>query len=153
MERETDTLVIEETGDEIMFKSNQAFVLCDLYENKVGVDVTIKIGEKLIHGHKAILSSTIPYFAGMFSSDFKEDKDSIVVMQDIDPDATEMIISHAYTGSIKISRNNCQALLIAADYLQYRPIKDFCCDILKKYLDFDTLFQIRNLSNLTNFPN
>ena len=83
-------------------------VLEKLRFNWLIYDVTLRIGGKDIQVHKVVLTAYFPYFQVMFTQQFTEKNQKVIVLQGVDGDATASLIKFAYTGNLLVHVNNGQ---------------------------------------------
>lgn len=79
--RRTNGNRVKESGSEMTDRRNQSVVSCDFYEEKLGVDDNIKIGD-LIHRHKIYLLSIIPHFASIGSTGLRGYENGTVILKE-----------------------------------------------------------------------
>ena len=71
--------------------------LSNLKDQNELCDVTIKIGGRAFHAHRAILAATSNYFRAMFTSGFKECNEREIKIEG-NAEAFELLLNFAYTG-------------------------------------------------------
>uniref|UniRef100_A0A914CAG8 BTB domain-containing protein n=1 Tax=Acrobeloides nanus TaxID=290746 RepID=A0A914CAG8_9BILA len=86
----------------------------------------------------------------MFTTDMLESQQKEVRMNQFDSDTLERIILFAYTGKIRISTNNVQSLLSAANFLQLTPVQEHCANFLNARLNTANVLGIRALAATYN---
>lgn len=87
-------------------------------KNKQFCDVTLKVGDREISAHRIVLAASIPYFDAMFNGSFRENHESSIEIQGVDPDVLENLIDLSYGATINVTRENVEDLLFGADYFQ-----------------------------------
>ncbi|XP_035675415.1 kelch repeat and BTB domain-containing protein 2-like [Branchiostoma floridae] len=102
----------------------------ELQKDGVLQDVVIEVEGRRFPCHRLVLSVRCPYFRAMFSSDMAESRQKTVVLQDMDADVFEEILSYFYSGTIYVSLDKVKSLYQAADLLQLDYVKIAC----KKYM-------------------
>lgn len=80
-------------------------------------DVTIKAGEKSFPAHRCVLAAVSNYFKAMFTSSLSESHQDVVTINGISPTILELLFDYAYSAEVKITKNNVQNLLAAANLL------------------------------------
>ncbi|AAF15028.1 m140R [Myxoma virus] len=81
-------------------------------------DVTLVTDDDVsIHAHKLILSASSTYFEYMFSHDFIE-KDRNVINVCVEYRALLPLINFIYSGTLRLTDDTVDCILVAADYLQ-----------------------------------
>ncbi|KAG8437047.1 hypothetical protein GDO86_007939 [Hymenochirus boettgeri] len=98
-------------------------------------DVQIQIGDKIFKVHKLVLAASSPYFAALLAGGMKESLNDVVQIQGVDPNSFQLLLDFVYTGSVKISTENVQKLMTAADMLQLSHVVELCCDFLKEQIE------------------
>ncbi len=96
-------------------------------------DVVLKVDSCRIHAHRVVLSSCSPYFKAMFTGSLCEREKEEIELKSVDETALSSLVEFAYTGKIRITHANVQAVLPAANLLQLRSVKKLCCDFLQVY--------------------
>ncbi len=93
--------------------------LNDLRRRGVFCDVVIRAGERdrEFPVHKCVLSAVSEYFRAMFTSSLCESTQDVVTLNGISPSVLELLFGYAYTAEVKITKNNVQNLLAAANLL------------------------------------
>ncbi|KAJ8668026.1 hypothetical protein QAD02_009689 [Eretmocerus hayati] len=96
-------------------------------------DLTILVEDKKLYAHKVILAAVIPYFAKIIHAD--ANVRSIVHCQTVveDIESLEACIEFAYTGRIKIKKDNVTRLLITAKRLSLEVVKGACINFMKQH--------------------
>ena len=97
----------------------------DLLENGLFSDMALKIGDKKIPVHKAILASRSPVFAAMFQHDLKETKQGYVAITDLELDILEEMLKFIYTGKVENLDTMADSLLAAADKVSIFSLYSF----------------------------
>lgn len=105
-----------------------------------------------IVAHRAVLSSSSPFFKGMFTSEysmnwfldsakfcsadeFLERDQQEVVLNDVDHEVLLLIIEFVYTGEVVVDVNNVQALFSAASLFQIESLRSLCTQFMQERLD------------------
>ncbi len=92
--------------------------------------------------HRNVLASSSAYFKGMFSSNMRESRQNVILIQGIKASGMGLILDFIYTGMVQINPDNVQQLLEAADLLQIEPVREACATFLDKQLDVTNCFGI-----------
>nr|AAI57242.1 Unknown (protein for MGC:136076) [Xenopus tropicalis] len=98
-------------------------------------DVQIQIGDVKFGVHKLVLAASSPYFAALLAGGMKESLTEVVQIQGLNPNSFQLILDFIYTGSVKISTDNVEDLMTAADMLQLSHVVELCCDFLKEHTE------------------
>lgn len=72
----------------------------------------------------------------------------VVQICGLSPDMMHLIIEFAYTGTVCVTEDNAQELLLAAEYLDVMGIKDTCCIFLEEQLCPDNCIGIWQFSDI-----
>lgn len=92
-------------------------------------DFTVKVGEKEIDVHKAILAARSPVFAAMLNHEStSEAKTGVLVIKDVEYSVIKEMLHFIYSGRSSSDLNDQQAsdLLIAADKYRLDELKNYC---------------------------
>lgn len=123
---------------------NEAFQkMANYRESSKFTDVVLVAGTKRIPVHKVIMSALCDYFHAMFSNDLSEAHQSVVTINNVDPDALEALVTYAYTAKLEIRVDNVESLLASACLLQVDSVKDACCEFMKSQLHPSNCLGIR----------
>uniref|UniRef100_A0A8C3ATX5 Kelch like family member 10 n=1 Tax=Cyclopterus lumpus TaxID=8103 RepID=A0A8C3ATX5_CYCLU len=96
-------------------------------------DVVIKVEDVEFEIHRVILCKCSPYFIALFQRWSSPDK-KVFAIPGMSPDMMRLIIEFAYTGSVSVTAENVQELLLAADQLSVMDVVQTCCDFLGEQL-------------------
>ncbi|KAK3735752.1 hypothetical protein QZH41_000625 [Actinostola sp. cb2023] len=110
-------------------------------------DVVLVVGERRIPAHRLVLAACSSYFHAMFTSELLESRQREVTLQQVDPDAMEMLVEFAYTAKIQVSEENVQTLLPASSLLQLNSVREACCEFLQKQLHPSNCLGIRSFAD------
>lgn len=110
-------------------------------------DVTLVADGIEIPAHKMVLAACSPYFYAMFSG-FEESKQDRVTLRAVDNQALLTLIEYVYTAEVKVTEENVQMLLPAANLLQLTDVRDACCDFLQTQLHPTNCLGIRAFADL-----
>ncbi|GMT19929.1 hypothetical protein PFISCL1PPCAC_11226 [Pristionchus fissidentatus] len=105
-------------------------------------DIVIVAEDKKLSAHKVLLSARIPYFRAMFCSDMLESRAPEVYIYEFDYDTTEQLLEYAYTGCLRLSTLNVQAIMIGANFLRIDKVLEECGSFLVKRLKIDNAVAI-----------
>ncbi len=83
-------------------------------------DVIFVVENKELYAHKAIICARSPVFAGMFSSDCKENNENQVNIHDVPVKVFEELLQFMYTNQITQVGKYATELLMAADKVNYQ---------------------------------
>uniref|UniRef100_A0A8C9WW43 Kelch like family member 10 n=1 Tax=Sander lucioperca TaxID=283035 RepID=A0A8C9WW43_SANLU len=79
-------------------------------------DAVIKVEDIEFQIHRVVLCKCSPYFLALFRRWSTPDK-KVFDIPGLSPDMMQLIIEFAYTGSVSVTEDNAQELLLAADQL------------------------------------
>ncbi|XP_035215787.1 speckle-type POZ protein-like [Stegodyphus dumicola] len=106
-----------------------------MYQKQEHSDLTAICQDKEIRAHKCILSARSPVFAAILQHDTTENRDSRIVITDIEPDAFEELLQFLYCGKINPSTySKACDLYYAADKYFVSDLKDQCRDFITSSL-------------------
>lgn len=113
-------------------------------------DVTLKCVEsgQVFHCHRAVLSARSSYFKVMFTADMKEKSDSVIKLSGVHCGVLVDLVNYVYTARVRITEDNVQSLLEAADLLQFSSVKRACEEFLVRLLDVDNCLGMHALAQL-----
>uniref|UniRef100_A0A1A9ZCF7 BTB domain-containing protein n=1 Tax=Glossina pallidipes TaxID=7398 RepID=A0A1A9ZCF7_GLOPL len=103
--------VIEEHYENSDYSNTFFGVLRNLRNNGEYCDFVLEVGGEIIQAHRVALGIASPFFAAMFKSNMKEDREGSVKLEDEDLNAVKAIIEYIYSGKITITEENVQETL------------------------------------------
>ncbi|XP_078597460.1 kelch repeat and BTB domain-containing protein 8-like [Branchiostoma floridae x Branchiostoma japonicum] len=130
----------------------------DLQNAGVLQDVVLEVESRQFPCHRLVLSAASPYLRAMFTSDMAESRQKTVVLQGINADAFQAILSYIYSGTLHVSLDKVQPLYQAADLLQLDYVRNACriymvmnvdrstCVDMYRFADFFSMVAVRNRS-------
>ncbi|XP_078656149.1 kelch repeat and BTB domain-containing protein 2-like [Branchiostoma floridae x Branchiostoma belcheri] len=130
--------------------------VCDLQKEGELQDVVLEVEGWRFPCHRLVLSAASPYFRAMFTSDMAESRQNTVVLQGLDADMFEEILSYIYSGTLHVSLDRVQPLYQAADLLQLDYVRDTCSSYMAMNVErstcvdlykFAEVFSVRNILN------
>uniref|UniRef100_T1IMJ6 Kelch-like protein diablo n=1 Tax=Strigamia maritima TaxID=126957 RepID=T1IMJ6_STRMM len=103
--------------------------------------------------HRAILSAASPYFRALFTSNLGNPSGAREMeVPQVSADILGTIIDYAYTGKVKVTSDNVEGLLPAADHFQISGIMQQCCQFLQTELRPDNCIGIHKFAKLYYCP-
>ncbi|GMR43354.1 hypothetical protein PMAYCL1PPCAC_13549, partial [Pristionchus mayeri] len=105
-------------------------------------DVVVVAEEKRLSAHKVLLSARIPYFRAMFCHDMMESRANEVYIYEFTYETTEQLLEYAYTGRVRLSIHNVQAIMTGANFLRIEHLMDECGEFLMRRLSIDNAVAI-----------
>lgn len=106
-----------------------------LRSNEQLFDFEIHVDNRVLRAHKYLLATCSDHFRAMFLHDSQESQENKVVLEDIDADAVEAILDFCYAGQLKLSRENVQGILLAANRLAIDDIQNLCVEYIRTKVD------------------
>ncbi|XP_017275636.1 actin-binding protein IPP isoform X2 [Kryptolebias marmoratus] len=98
-------------------------------------DVGLKVGARVFRVHRLVLAASSPYFSALFSGGMREAEKDEVQIIGVDTDVFEILLDFIYTGTISVTVENVQELMVAADMLQLSEVVSICGEFLKAHMD------------------
>jgi len=95
-------------------------------------DVIVCVDNQDFPCHRSVLASCSPYFNAMFSSGMMESGTNRIYISGMDAETMSQLIEYSYTSNIKITKENAQNLLSAANLIQLGSIREAACKFLYK---------------------
>ncbi|XP_029299567.1 kelch-like protein 10 [Cottoperca gobio] len=96
-------------------------------------DAVIKVEDVEFQIHRVVLCRCSPYFLALFRRWSTPDQ-RVFDIPGLSPGMMEVIIEFAYNGSVSVTKQNVQELLLAADQLTVMDIVHTCCNFLGEQL-------------------
>ena len=89
--------------------------LCDL-------TLLTKEGKELM-AHSNVLSAVSPFFHKLLQNDMKESHERIVRLEEISGSVMEDVLNFTYTGTVEVTEENAEELIVVANYLLISSLK------------------------------
>ncbi|GBN19944.1 Speckle-type POZ protein-like B, partial [Araneus ventricosus] len=115
----------------------------NLYQEGTLSDFTIKVGNKNLEVHKAVLCARSPVFKAMLTSNMKENVKNMVDISDLDVDTVYRMLIFMYTdkaGNLDWETSN--KLYFVADKYGLITLKHICSEVLKQNLSVTNLREV-----------
>nr|CAB3482450.1 unnamed protein product [Digitaria exilis] len=74
--------------------------IAELFDQKVGADVTFNVRGEIVEAHKVILAARSPVFKALFFGLMSEKREGHVTIQDMEPDVFKALLRFVYAGSV-----------------------------------------------------
>ncbi|XP_025096132.1 kelch-like protein 10 [Pomacea canaliculata] len=126
--------LMEGTPVKMDFSTHACSVLSDLREGGLLCDAVIKVESCTFPIHRNIMSACSPYFRALFTNTSFETNQREVTVTGVTPQIMMLIIDYAYTRSTKVTVDNVEQLLPAADQFHVIGLVKACCDFLQREL-------------------
>ncbi|KAG2500490.1 hypothetical protein HYH03_001270 [Edaphochlamys debaryana] len=88
-------------------------------------DVTLVVGGSAFRCHRLILGARCAYFRRLFAGGFADSGAREVVLQDADPEAFQLLLTHLYTGDLAFPPHTLRAVAELADRLLLPEVTSF----------------------------
>ncbi|XP_030630653.1 actin-binding protein IPP [Chanos chanos] len=98
-------------------------------------DVRLLVGGRVFNVHRLVLAASGPYFAALFSGAMSEAREEEVRIAGVEADIFEMLLEFIYTGTIDVTVDNVQEVMVAADMLQLSEVVSICGEFLRTQMD------------------
>ncbi|XP_061581991.1 kelch-like protein 10 [Cololabis saira] len=115
-------------------------------------DAVIKVEDVEFQVHKVVLCNCTPYFRALFSSHWSNRDKKIFNIPNVSPDTMQLILDHAYTGSVSVTEDNVLDLLIAADQFNIDDVIRSCYNFLEEQMCPENCIGIWQLTNTCFYP-
>ena len=113
-------------------------------------DVELEAQGKRIKTHKVVLAAASPYFKALFTGKFKEAKQKVVTLKEIDFESLSTIIDCFYTPGLVLTNENISGILAAAHIFQISTIIRQCETFIENNLSEATCFTFLRLAETFN---
>uniref|UniRef100_A0A3Q3A8B3 Kelch like family member 10 n=1 Tax=Kryptolebias marmoratus TaxID=37003 RepID=A0A3Q3A8B3_KRYMA len=110
-------------------------------------DAVLKVEEVEFPVHKVILCNCTPYFRAFFTRWANLEK-TVFRISGLSPDTMRLILDYVYAGSLSVTENNVQELLIAADQFNILEVVHVCCSFLIEMLRPNNCIGIWNFTTV-----
>ncbi|XP_068166112.1 kelch-like protein 10 [Antennarius striatus] len=108
-------------------------------------DTVVCAGDVSFNVHRIIMCNCSPYFQALFCQHAPCSRTHFTI-PDVSADMMEVIIGFAYSGSVSVTEENVQDLLIAADYLIVTGIVEACNNFLEENLTPENCIGVRRFT-------
>ncbi|KAK6195231.1 hypothetical protein SNE40_000702 [Patella caerulea] len=151
-ESENETYAMLETKGK--YQTNTALCLqqglADLYINNQMCDLDVKVGRKVFHCHRVVLSAVSNYFRAMFESGMKEANDNSITLNSISPMCFKIILDFMYCGFDIFYVDTVEEVLEASVLLQMRNLEEECIKFMASNLGTNNCLDIWKLCERHN---
>jgi len=100
-------------------------ILKELNDEEIS-DVTLKVGESLIHCHKVVLAARSEFFAALFSHSFRESREKTVEIKEFSVENMMLLLRYIYSDSEPIEGNQISDLLHMCDRFSVASLRARC---------------------------
>ena len=91
-------------------------------------DFTLKSQDKVIECHRVIIAAISPVLKAMLKSQMKETTEKQIELNNISPQALDILVQYIYTGETRIPKGTLMDVIEAADFLQMDELKQMCLE-------------------------
>ena len=105
--------------------------------NQFLTDVDLEVSGKTFKGHKLILAAVSPVFEKMFQGNSHEHQNNRVIIEDVDADVFEELMTYIYSGQLPHLKEMVSDLLAVADKYSILPLLEICMTDLLKNMSVD----------------
>lgn len=140
--KKRETLVIKpiHNGIKIVNKNTGGIILdgfFNLWKEKSLCDVKLVCKNEEILAHKAMLMIYSDYFKAMFTIGLTESSEVMpeIKFDETSPDALKSLIMYMYTGSLTVTKETVQDIVVLTDLLQMNDIKEQSCQFIEANLE------------------
>ncbi|XP_063192578.1 kelch-like protein 10 [Chroicocephalus ridibundus] len=110
-------------------------------------DVIISVDGVTFNAHKMILSGCSPYFSNCGNAEM-----NACNVPGTSLETMGLIMEYAYTGTVSVTAENVESLLIAADQFNILGIVRLCCEFLKSQLCLENCVGIWRFTGYYHCP-
>ena len=121
--------------------------LNELRKDNTLCDVTLQIEGQNFSAHRCVLLAASPYFRSLFTSGFKENKDSVIVLQDTKPAVLSEALRFIYTGEALVNATNAHDLVKIGDYLLIPRLKTKVSKYLEECIDVTNCLALESFAD------
>ncbi|XP_055341964.1 kelch-like protein diablo [Paramacrobiotus metropolitanus] len=118
-------------------------------------DVVLKGSEETALGipcHRNVLTVHSGYFRSLFTHDWKESSQRDLQLKSIDSRTLNELVQFAYTLDLRISEENMESLLVAAQFLQMDAVAGICWEYVEQKLSLSTCLAVHALAAQHHHP-
>ena len=98
-------------------------------------DITlITKDDKEFKAHRNVLSAASPFFSKLLQNDMRENREGIVRFEEISGAEMEAVLEFIYTGSVKVTQEDSEDLIAAANFLLIPGLKNLSGRFLERQM-------------------
>ncbi|XP_038076365.1 kelch-like protein 10 [Patiria miniata] len=121
---------------------NAFSVFDELRKNGQLCDVVLRCENQDFPSHRNILAACSPYFRALFTNGMHETQERVVNIPNTKANLLALILDYAYTRQVKITAENVEELLPAADQFNVGGLVHLCSEFLINHLGPDNCIGI-----------
>ncbi|XP_071171912.1 kelch-like protein 12 [Mytilus edulis] len=140
--KKRESLVVKATDNGIKINNKNVGGLVldgfyNLWKDKLLCDVKLMCHNEEIYAHRSMLLIYSDYFKAMFTIGLSESSQSMphIQLDEASPEALKSLLLYMYTGSLSVTNDTVQDLIVLTDLLQMRDVKEQCFLYMEKSLD------------------
>ncbi|XP_072543166.1 actin-binding protein IPP [Salminus brasiliensis] len=136
----TGATVTSHTAERTGYMSEQHARLLLAHINRLRLrsdfcDVRLLVGGRVFQVHRLVLAASGPYFSALFSGGMSEAHEEEVHIAGVEAEVFQVLLEFIYTGSIDVTVENVQELMVAADMLQLSEVVTICGEFLRGHME------------------
>ncbi|XP_055345370.1 kelch-like protein 17 [Paramacrobiotus metropolitanus] len=127
--------------------------LCDVVLQ--GSDADDVEGSALANGipcHRAVLTVHSAYFRAVFTHNWKDSRDPVFPLHNVDTATINALVRYAYTLTIRLNADNVASILVAAQFLQMDRVAGQCWAYLQRHLNVANCLVVHSLASNHHRP-
>ena len=105
--------------------------------NQFLTDVDLEVTGKTFKGHKLMLAAVSPVFEKMFQGNSQEHQNNRVIIEDVDADVFEEVMTYIYSGQLPHLKEMSSDLLAVAGKYSILPLLQICMTDLLENMSVD----------------
>ncbi|XP_070561541.1 kelch-like protein 24 [Ptychodera flava] len=109
-------------------------------------DIELIVEGRRFPAHRCLLAAYSPYFEAMFCRDMREKQELAINLPFLNIPQAEYLIQYLYNGSITITADDVEDILMAADYFHITHMKEKCGDFLSRKMTCKTCLRYKALA-------
>lgn len=98
-------------------------------------DVVLKVGSCEFAAHRAVLSASCAFFEGLFASGLNEKEQYRIVLEELEEDIMEDLMTYLYTGEVDLTQTNVRNILQAANFLLLTKLKEMAACFMESEIN------------------
>ncbi|MGH0148347.1 UNVERIFIED_CONTAM: hypothetical protein FKN15_047512 [Acipenser sinensis] len=110
-------------------------------------DVRLQVCGHELMAHRAVLACCSPYLFEIFNSDTDSQGVFHVKLDDLNPEAVEILLNYAYTAQLKADKELVKDVYSASKKLKMDRVKQICGDYLLSKMDSQSCITYRNFAS------
>ncbi len=120
--------------------------IAQLREEGLLYDIELQAENKTISAHKLLLAAVSPYFKTLFTGGFREEKQSVITLKEVEFESLKTTIDFLYSQHLDITNDNVAGLFATASMLQMSNISLQCETFCRSNMSDDTCIRFLKLA-------